>query len=194
MGWRWEVRFGHRHKADGPPGSLRGVRKAFAVSAWLLVPLLLAGCSGGGSDESDGESGWAAYDACLAKPAQPYAFYFRRVYSLASGSVPDAGSLPGNPFSSGFLTNDLQEWLSEPVAGGLLLEGTVTLELWVRSTGSPAPLVVGGDPGEGYHFFNQFGSDRTFQQAYATEYSTVAPTPGTVDHYNETLQMPPGGF
>ena len=35
---------------------------------------------------------------------------------------------------------------------------------------------------------------RTLQPSYATEYSTVAPLPGTIDHYVEALPMPRGGF
>jgi hypothetical protein len=74
------------------------------------------------------------------------------------------------------------------------LVGNVTLDYWVRSTGTPAPIAVGGDPGEGYHFFNQFGSDRTLQPAYAVEYSDAMPQEGTIDHYTEQLALEPGGF
>jgi hypothetical protein len=154
-----------------------------------LALLLLAGCLGG---PSDGKAD-AAIASCRSAPPAERELYLGPSLSLQP-TLPPAGSAPGNAFSSGFLTNDLKEWLSAPVAEGLWLDGNVTLEYWVRSTGTPAPLVVGGPAGEGYHFFNQFGSDRTLQPAYAVEYSGVAPSEGAVDHYNETLRLPAGGF
>lgn len=154
-----------------------------------LAIALLAGCISGPSPEKAD----AAVAACREAPPVEHRLYFGPSLSLQP-AVPPAGSAPGNAFSSGFLTNDLKEWLSAPVAEGLWLDGNVTLEIWVRSTGTPAPLVIGGEPGEGYHFFNQFGSDRTLQPSYAVEYSEVAPAAGTIDHYVETLEMPPGGF
>ncbi|MEK6976295.1 MAG: hypothetical protein AABY18_08140 [Candidatus Thermoplasmatota archaeon] len=162
------------------------------VPVAILVAILAAGCL----QSSPGPNAGAAADAwddCRQAAPLAYTLFFASGHHLVA-SVPAAGSEPGNAFSSGFLTNDLKEWLSDPVADGLWLVGDVTLDYWVRSTGSPAPLVIGGDTGEGYHFFNQFGSDRTLQPSYATEYSTVAPMPGTVDHYTETLPMPEGGF
>lgn len=179
----------------GPPANLMGVHgwpgpvRSSLLPAALAV-LLLAGCLGGGSAEDRAESEVAS---CREAPLAEHVLYFGPSLSLQP-QVPPAGSAPGNAFSSGFLTNDLKEWLSAPVADGLWLAGNVTLEFWVRSTGTPAPLVIGGPTGEGYHFFNQFGSDRTLQPSFAVEYSEVAPAAGTIDHYNETLQMPPGGF
>lgn len=107
---------------------------------------------------------------------------------------PLAGEHPGNGFTEAFLTDALETWDSAPIEHGLVITGDVTLEYWARNSGAPAPVIIGGEPGEGYHFFNQFGSDRTFQPAYAVEYADTASAPGDVDHYNETLTMPPGGF
>lgn len=160
------------------------------VMAVLLLVLLLPGCLGGGATEARALS---AIDACRAAPPVQQTLYFGPAMGLQEG-IPPAGYAPGNSFSSGFLTNDLKEWLSRPVPEGLWLVGDVTLDYWVRSTGTPAPLVIGGDPGQGYHFFNQFGSDRTFQPAYAVEYSDAVPQAGTIDHYTETLELFPGGF
>ncbi len=171
-----------------PPAWSRAVRLPTA----LALALLLAGCLSS-SPEPDDADVLAAIAQCRDSVATGHVLYFGPGYELVE-AVPAAGFEPGNSFSSGFLTNDLNEWLSEPVPAGLWLVGDVTLEYWVRSTGTPAPLVLGGDPGEGYHFFNQFGSDRSLQPSYATEYATVAPMPGAVDHYVETLPMPAGGF
>ena len=159
----------------------------------VTLAALVAGCltSGGGGNAA--AAAVEAWDACRDSPAVAHTLYFSGGHELVA-QLPAAGAEPGNAFSSGFLTNDLKEWLSDPVAAGLWLVGDVELEYWVRSTGSPAPLAIGGDTGEGYHFFNQFGSDRSLQPGYATEYSTVAPLPGTVDHYLEALPMPEGGF
>lgn len=173
-------------KADSPL-RLDGAVRLFPAA---LALLLLAGCFGAGPTAAKAD---AAIASCREAPPVEHVLYFGPSLSLQP-TVPPTGSAPGNAFSSGFLTNDLKEWLSAPVAEGLWLDGNVTLEYWVRSTGTPAPLVYGGPAGEGYHFFNQFGSDRTFQPAYAVEYSEPAPAAGKVDHYNETLQMPAGGF
>jgi hypothetical protein len=151
----------------------------------IALLVLLAGCFGGGPSAEKAD---AAVASCRDAPVTEHVLWFGPSLSLRPTPQPN-GSAPGNAFSSGFLTNDLKEWLSEPVPDGLWIDGDVTLDYWVRSTGTPAPLVIGGPPGEGYHFFNQFGSDRTLQPAYATEYSDVAPTAGKVDHYTEALHV-----
>jgi hypothetical protein len=162
----------------------------------LLLPvafaaLLAAGCLGG---TPPAERATQAIDLCRTAPVTQHTLYFGPALRLQNATAP-AGYATGNAFSSGFLTNDLKEWLSDPQGSGLWIVGDVTLEYWVRSTGSPAPLALNpASPGQGYHFFNQFGSDRTFQPAFATEYSDVAPMAGKVDHYTETLRMPEGGF
>ncbi len=156
----------------------------------LLAVLLLAGCFGGGPTA---EKATEAIGDCRTQPPVAQTLYFGPAMSLQA-ELPPAGFAAGNSFSSGFLTNELKEWLSEPQLAGLWLVGNVTLDYWVRSTGTPAPLVIGGDPGQGYHFFNQFGTNRTFQPAYAVEYSDAVPQQGTIDHYTETLALEAGGF
>ena len=164
---------------------------ALAIAALASASAFaLAGCF---ADDQGESAGLEAIADCRFAPALEHVLYFGPRMTLQPEPAP-AGSAPGNAFSSGFLTDDLKEWLSDPVAEGMWLVGDVTLEYWVRSTGSPAPLVIGGEPGEGYHFFNQFGSDRSLQPSYAVEYSDVAPQEGHIDHYTEILPMPPGGF
>lgn len=107
--------------------------------------------------------------------------------------APAEGAVPVGDFTQAFLTDDLLPFDSAPLADGALILGDVTLELWVTAQGAPAPLAL-GDPGDGYHLFNQFGSDRALQPAYAVEYAEAAAPPGTVWHYVEPLTMPPGGF
>ncbi|HJQ92693.1 MAG TPA: hypothetical protein VJ874_00235 [Candidatus Thermoplasmatota archaeon] len=156
----------------------------------ILAVLLAAGCLDGGPTEGNAI---AAIADCRAQPPVRHILFLGPAMGLQPG-LPPAGHAPGNSFRNGFLTNDLKEWLSAPQPAGLWLVGNVTIDYWVRSTGTPAPLVVGGEPGEGYHFFNQFGSDRSFQPAYAVEYSDAFPQEGTIDHYVESLALEPGGF
>jgi hypothetical protein len=156
----------------------------------LLAVLALSGCFGGHDREV---AGVEAIADCRLAPTSDHVYYFGPGPRLQD-TVPPAGFAPGNAFSSGFLTNDLKEWLSDPVPEGLWLVGNVTLEFWARSTGTPAPLMLGDEPGTGYHFFNQFGSDRSFQPASAVEYADAIPMEGQVDHYVEALAMPQGGF
>ena len=155
----------------------------------LLLVSVLAGCLA--SPSADGpEDGDVP---CGERPPAERTLWLGPDLSLLD-EAPEAGSLPGNGFAEAFLTDDMDEWLSEPSGEGAWLEGDVVLEYWARGKGTPAPIVLGGDPGEGYHFFNQFGSDRSFQPAYAIEYDAVAPGPGTVAHYVETFTLPEGGF
>jgi hypothetical protein len=172
------------------PPSKRMLRIAPLLA--VVAALAVSGCFSELDIGPDPEALKAIAKCRRAAPLE-HVLYFGPGQRLADLPQP-AGSVSGNAFSSGFLTNDLKEWLSAPVAEGQWIVGEVTLEYWVRSAGTPAPLVIGGDPGEGYHFFNQFGSNRSLQPAYATEYSTVLPLPGAVDHYTEVLAMPPGGF
>ncbi|MGB0651947.1 MAG: hypothetical protein ACPGQL_02000 [Thermoplasmatota archaeon] len=121
-------------------------------------------------------------------------YWFGPGYSLSTEAPAGDGGEPGNAFVSAFLTDDVVPWLSEPLGEGVHLTGDVILEYWARNEGDVAPVIIGGDPGEGYHFFNQFGSDVSFQPAYAVEYNDAVPAPGRVDHYINTLSLPPGGF
>lgn len=164
-----------------------------------LAPLLLTAALAGCLDDDSTGSGvdpkvLSAVDACRQGPITSTTLFFGPRHTLQR-TLPEAGSEPGNAFSSGFLTNDLKEWLGEPAAEGQWLTGEVTVEYWVRNTGSPAPLAVDPTkPGEGYHFFAQFGSDRSLQPAYATQFDTVAPLPDTVEHYIATFTLAEGGF
>jgi hypothetical protein len=108
--------------------------------------------------------------------------------------VPPGGSVRFGDFNEAFLSDSAHPFLSAPLEPGLKIEGEVLVELWVRSGGAPAPVVIGGQPQEGYHMFNQFGSDRTLQPSYAVEYADAAPQPDTVYHYLEVFPMPAGGF
>ena len=165
----------------------------------LLGPLLLVAALAGCLDDEASPEGIdpkvvAALDACRHGPTATTTLFFGPRHTLQR-TFPAAGREPGNAFSSGFLTNDLKEWLGEPVAAGQWLVGEATVEYWVRSTGSPAPLAVDPtQPGEGYHFFAQFGSDRSLQPAYATQFATVAPLPDTVEHYTANFTLAEGGF
>ncbi|HUR25890.1 MAG TPA: hypothetical protein VM327_07760 [Candidatus Thermoplasmatota archaeon] len=162
----------------------------------LLAVFLLAGCFDGGPTE---DNAVAAISDCRMQPPLEQRLYLGPALGLQPGLPPD-GYAKGNSFSGGFLTDDLKEWLSPAQTTGLWLVGNVTLDYWVRSTGTPAPIALPRDPsdpsayGQGYHFFNQFGSDRTFQPAAAIEYSDAVPQEGAIDHYTETLALEPGGF
>jgi len=158
--------------------------------ALLCVAVLAAGCVGAAPEAKVQR----ALADCRSAPATEHVLYFGPALRLQE-SMPPAGYAPGNAFSSGFLTNDLKEWLSDPVPSGLWLLGNATLEYWARSSGTPAPLATNpNSPGMGYQFFDQFGSNRSFQPSFATEYSDVAPAAGTVQHFTEVLAMPKGGF
>lgn len=165
-----------------------------ASLACLVAATAVSGCLGDDSGHGPDPRVLEALADCRAAAAEAHVLYFGPRHTLLR-EAPEAGSEPGNAFSSGFLTNDLKEWLGEPVPSGLWLVGEVTVEYWVESTGTPAPLAVDpNQPGDGYHFFAQFGSDRSLQPAYATEFAPIAPVPGTVDHYTETLVLADGGF
>ncbi len=161
------------------------------IVAAVLGASLLAGCLAGDSPADDPDLG--ADDSCGPRA---YTFWFQPDGTLAALAEAPAvqTAVPGNGFAEAFLTDDMWEWLSAPLTQGLLLTGNVTVEYWARNIGTPAPVVLGGSPGEGYHFFNQFGSTASFQPSYAVEYRSAAPPPGTIDHYNQTLEMPVGGF
>ncbi|HUR63149.1 MAG TPA: hypothetical protein VM241_01575 [Candidatus Thermoplasmatota archaeon] len=154
-----------------------------------LALLLLAGCI---SVPPRNDAAQDALAACRAAPAISHTLYFGPGGHLI-GSVPPAGSAPGNGFGSAFLNDNLKGWLSDPVGDGLWIVGNVTLSFWARSTGLPAPVVAPAT-GQGYRFFNQFGSERSLQPNYATEYGAPYQPEGTVTHYDERIAMPYGGF
>lgn len=157
----------------------------------VATVLLLPGClqAPGGDDGPE-----SSLERCRVAPGTSYTYWLSDGYALTPEGPPDAGSAPGNGFAEAFATDELTEWLSEPAADGLWVFGVVELAYWARNVGTPAPIVDAGDPTQGYHFYNQFGSDRSFQPGYAVEYADVLPVPGSVDHYVQELQMPKGGF
>lgn len=155
--------------------------RVFLVVAAAL-PILWAGCSGP-----------APLDLVECDGAfHPVRLFLGPDLSLRD-TVPSAGSVPGNSFAGAFLTDDLDEWLSQSILEPLHLEGDVKLTLFVRFEGSPAPIPR-GDPGDGYQFFNQFGSDRTFQPGFAVEAADAAQVPGTQAKFIETIALPESGF
>ncbi len=182
----------HEGKLEGERSRSAVVRGPFLVG----LVLLLAGCTSATvTQQPPGpyDDYIAAKAACHAQPMRNVTLYLGPQLALLP-DLPSAGEAPGNGFTQGFLTNDLKEWLGAPVPEGMHLMGDVTIELWVRSEGTPAPLVYGGPQGQGYHLFNQFGSNRSLQPAYAVEYNTPLPQAGQVDHYTEKLTLSPGGF
>lgn len=108
--------------------------------------------------------------------------------------TPAAGAVFSNGFDEAFLVDTMDEWSAAPATQAMRLVGNMTLEFWVRNSGTPAPVVIGGQPGEGYHWFNQVGTQRGFVPDFGREYAPVAPMPGSIDHYTEVIAMPPGGL
>ncbi len=108
--------------------------------------------------------------------------------------TPEAGSVFSNGFDEAFLVDTMDEWTSAPAGAPMRLVGNLTLEFWVRNSGTPAPVVLGGAPDEGYHWFNQVGTNRGFVPDFGREYASVVPLPGSIDHYSEVISMPPGGL
>lgn len=169
-------------KFDSTPRTLSRLLRTSVVGVLCVI---LAGCFGA-APESEAER---AVDRCARAPATPHTLYFGPAMRLQN-TTPSTGHAQGNAVSSAFLTEDLTEWLSNPVPAGLWIDGDVTVEYWVRSTGTPAPFATNPSaPGQGHHFFIQFGSNRSFQPASASEYSDIAPTPGKIDHYTQVLAV-----
>src|SRR5688572_14633514 len=101
---------GSLHKPDADAWGRQAVRKPFS-----LVPLVLALAFSGCADDKEEPAGDpVASEDCFARAPVDYVYFFGPGHSLLP-SLPAAGSEPGNAFSSGFLTDDLKEWLSEPV-------------------------------------------------------------------------------
>lgn len=103
------------------------------------------------------------------------------------------GRTPGNGFAEAFLTNELDEWTIGPFEHDVRVGGNATLTFWSEGNAMPAPIVIGGAPGEGYHFFNQLGTDRGFIESYAIEYA-AAIGDTSVTQFDEVFQMPAGGL
>jgi len=109
-------------------------------------------------------------------------------------SLPSAGDSAAPDFSEGFVSDILSPWESGPMVDALLLTGDVEIEFWARNDGAVAPLGDPSNPGEGYYFFNQFGSNRSLDPGYAIEYRNSVQPPGTIEHYQETITLQPGGL
>ncbi len=108
--------------------------------------------------------------------------------------LPAAGSVAGNGFDEAFLTNVMDEWTSAVVVDrNVHIMGNLTLHFWSRGHDMVAPVVIGGDPGEGYHWFNQVGTNRGFVEAFAVEYAPIRDEP-VVREWTETFAMPTGGL
>ncbi|HET6399706.1 MAG TPA: hypothetical protein VFH47_09160 [Candidatus Thermoplasmatota archaeon] len=153
--------------------------------AVTVASLLLAGCTA--SDRTRDAAG--CFDG-----AQAFTWFLQPDGSLgprrpgAQGAV----ALPG--FRNAFLEDAPAPFLSEPLAHGLHILGNVTLRVWLRNEGGPAPMALGGEAGEGYHLFAQVGSDRALAPGYIVEYGQALPFPGTVSSYDRGIDPGAGGF
>lgn len=146
-----------------------------------LTALALAGCITADAPDTCPDEG------------TPTTLHFGPDYTLVP-EAPGEGHEVGNGFVEAFLTDDMDEWRAAPAAEGYVIHGNVTIDYWIRYADGAAPIVIGRDAGEGYHFFNQFGSDRGFMPAYAIENGPVLRRAGEVQGYHEVLDAPPGGF
>ena len=157
----------------------------------VVLAVSLSGCLVASEDPAEAGAGPAASPYCGVDGAREVTLYLRDLSLVPD--LPEAGVTPGNGFDEAFLTNELDEWTVE-APGTFRLVGNVSLEFWARGHAMPAPIVLGGEPGEGYHFFNQFGTSRGFVESYAIEYDPVVDDGETVRHYQETFEMPDGGL
>lgn len=155
----------------------------------VLIVAMLSGCAG--SQESDGDE--APIQEGCDGALRSHTLYLGPGLTLQN-DTPEAGSSFSNGFDEAFLVDDMDEWHSEPVDQPIRLLGNMTLEFWVRNDGTPAPYVASGEPTEGYHWFNQFGTERGFIPDYGREDADAVPMPGDVHHHTQTFAMPPGGL
>ncbi len=154
------------------------------VVALLIV---LAGCAGAPVDDPMPEAN--------VEPCQlvDQTWFFGPGHALQPDE-PAAGSVFSNGFDEAFLVDEMDEWRSPAWSSSGRIVGNLSLEYWVRNDGTPAPVVIGGQPGEGYHWFNQVGTEGGFVADYGREYASATPMAGSVDHYVEVIAMPPGGL
>lgn len=151
----------------------------------LLVTPAMAGCL-------DGESIFSGNSLRDCKDPQEFTWYLGPDLVLQT-DMPPEGRRAGNGFDEAFLTNNLDEWMGPTADRTWRIEGDVQLTFWTQGINTPAPIVIGGDPGEGYHFFNQFGTNRGFVESYAIEYATALPDE-EIRRYDEVFTMPEGGI
>ncbi len=152
--------------------------------AFLLAPAF-AGCLDAESLFSDG-----TLRSCDSP--QPFTLYLGPGLSLSS-EMPANGFTRGNGFNEAFLSNSMDEWHGPFSQRTWLIEGDIVLELWTREGDLPAPVILGRDPGEGYHFFNQVGTNRGFLEASAVSNGPVVPADRT-QHLTQRFATPPGGI
>ncbi len=155
----------------------------------LLLIAMLAGCASEPTSPATPPPTAVTCDVHL----QETTLWFGPGFTLLN-QTPAAGSVFSNGFDEAFLVDTMDEWWSAPATHAMRIVGNMTLEFWVRNSGTPAPVVLGGAPGEGYHWFNQVGTQRGFVPDYGREYAPVVPMPGSVDHYTEVISTPPGGL
>ncbi len=155
----------------------------------ILLIALLAGCAGAPVAPTSGPD---TATTCDANPSTS-TLWLGPDHALVN-ETPAAGAVFSNGFDEAFLVDTMDEWTAAPSPHALRLVGNLTLEFWVRNSGTPAPVTIGGDPGEAYHWFNQIGTQRGFVPAFGREYASIVPLPGSIDHYTEVIAMPPGGL
>lgn len=152
------------------------------------LALLFSGCA----TVDDSPSG--SFSDC----ATPQLFTLFLTEDLGLAYAADAGSAPGNGFVEAFLTNDIAEFTGgfdlllqgaqpeQPIRWAI--EGDITIDLWVQSGISVAPIVSTSDPTTGYHFFNQFGTTQGFAQGYSIIYDDTITT-GETYHFTDTWNL-----
>ncbi len=155
--------------------------------AALLLCAMLAGCLGGTDDASN-----PATAACN-DVVRPQTYWLGQGLALRPNPPAKAGRTDGNGASNTFATDEADEWRSDHLDEGIRIVGTVTLELWVESKGATAAYQDSSNPGQGWHFFTQFGSNRGFAGTYNNTYNDAWAPPGTVMEFTQTFDMPEGG-
>lgn len=157
---------------------------------WTVLLLLLPALSGCLGEEEATEPLAGLVSDCPMDGE--VTLFFGPDLTLVPG-LPAAGVQAGNGFEEAFLSNVMDEWTSPPVEHMVHIMGDLRLQYWSRGHDMVAPVILGGDPGEGYHWFNQVGTNRGFVESYAVEYAPVRDEP-TVRAWNESFAMPEGGL
>ncbi len=159
----------------------------------ILPALLIAAAIASSGCLSDDPESLAPVDLAPECPmVGDVTLYFGPDHSLTP-VLPEAGRVSGNGFDEAFLVNAMNEWTSVAVEQNVHIMGNLTLHYWSEGHNMVAPVVIGGAPGEGYHWFNQVGSNRGFVESYAIEYASVIDAP-EVREWTQTYAMPSGGL